>query len=361
MKILFYTHLTGDDTVGLSYSVPNRIAALEKIDDVLWINSTDAQLDNWKDVKCFHKLSEFGKRMNLDILPAEFKKPDVVIFEDFYYIDQVRFSYILVSHKIPYVIVPRSNLTYSAQHNKSGWKKRIFNFLIFRRYARNACCIQYLTHNELRTSSTRWNSRNIVVPNGFNIPSKTKDHFSSEGTNAVYIGRMSAYHKGLDLLVSACISLKNELRNSGFRLKLYGKDEDDFGRIKEMVLKAGIDDFVSFPGPVVGKEKEEALLNADLFVQVSRLEGMPMGVLEAFAYGLPVLISEGTNLTEEVMAYRAGWCCSNSEDSIKKAFMDAINNRQLYPEYGKNAQALAKNYNWDEIAKKFHEEISLVI
>ena len=37
------------------------------------------------------------------------------------------------------------------------------------------------------------------------------------------------------------------------------------------------------------EEKRQILLDTDVFIQTSRFEGMPMGILEALSYGLPCL------------------------------------------------------------------------
>ena len=55
---------------------------------------------------------------------------------------------------------------------------------------------------------------------------------------------------------------------------------------------------VVFYGPAFGEEKEALLRSADAFILPSFSEGLPMSVLEAWAYGLPVVMTPECNLPE---------------------------------------------------------------
>jgi poly(glycerol-phosphate) alpha-glucosyltransferase len=55
---------------------------------------------------------------------------------------------------------------------------------------------------------------------------------------------------------------------------------------------------VVFWGPAFGPEKEALLRSASAFVLTSFSEGLPMSVLEAWSYGLPVLMNPECNLQE---------------------------------------------------------------
>jgi glycosyltransferase involved in cell wall biosynthesis len=55
---------------------------------------------------------------------------------------------------------------------------------------------------------------------------------------------------------------------------------------------------VVFFGPAFGEDKEALLWSAEAFILPSFSEGLPMSVLEAWAYGLPVLMTPECNLPE---------------------------------------------------------------
>ena len=103
----------------------------------------------------------------------------------------------------------------------------------------------------------------------------------------------------------------------------------------------------------MGKEKEEVLLNTDIFIQTSRHEGMPLGILEALSYGIPCLATEGTNLGTIIENNNAGWYANNSIESIANKIEETIKDKQKLRKKGKNAIKLIKNdFSWSIISQK---------
>ena len=68
------------------------------------------------------------------------------------------------------------------------------------------------------------------------------------------------------------------------------------------LAKAPEEKVLKLCGPIAGADKKKVLKDADLFLHTSRSEGHPMGVLEALAYGIPCLLTPGTNMASEVAA-----------------------------------------------------------
>ena len=360
MRIVFISHLSPVASTGPNYSVPGRIGGQSLIDDVYWVNLTDVVREEWIEKPYFHNLSEIGE-LRLEIIEQRFPNIDIVVFEGFYNMSHVKFSKELRKRKIPYIIVPRSSLTKQALHNKSWLKKKIAHWLFFNSYCHHALAIQFLTKRELEDSGSHWCKTNLVIPNGFDIPKISKRVFFKKGIQAVFVGRIDAYQKGLDVLLKACYSVQDQLRANHFSLTLYGPEKvSDYERIKSEIASCKIGDIVKMGGEVLGKEKEKALLDADLFVLTSRFEGHPMGLLEALAYGLPVIVSPGSNMAEEVAGTDSGWVCETAPNSIKHCLLQVLRSREDFTKKGENARRLASKYDWRLIAKKFHDEIEKV-
>lgn len=355
MKILYISHLNGG---GPDWSVPASVKAQSLIDDVLWINMTDSYMEHWAQVGAYRNIREIGK-LTLSRLPEYFKNPDLVVFEGTYFIKNLLFSYILHKRNIPYIIVPRSSLTVQAQNNNKWLKKRILNFLAFRSFIRKALAIQYLTENEFKNSSTKWNKHYFIVPNGIVLPECSKLYFNKvDKISGLFIGRIDIYQKGLDLLVKACRRVQNELRADNIVIKLYGPSRDDEkSKLQDMLIQSNVDDIIELRDAISGKKKEEVILKSDFFIMTSRFEGHPMALIEALSYGLPCMVTQGTNMKKEICEYDAGWGCGNSIEEICSALLEVKRDKDILKEKSISARALAVKYDWNTLARAFHESI----
>ena len=355
MKILYVSKLEGHNWKGPSHSVPMQIKYQAEIDDVCWLNLCPSSNEEWKTHKYYHE-AEKGMKTGLADVPDGFSVPDLVVFEGVYEYPFAKIVYDVWTKKIPYVIVPRSALTKSAQ-KKRAIKKRLGNLAFFNRFIGKAAAIQYLTMDE-QEESAYWKTTSFVVPNGMEPKENIKTSFSEKGKLIfTYVGRLERYQKGLDILVEACVHFAAELRAAGAEIHLYGPDREGAVEVLNTeIQKCGVTDILFLHGAVFGEEKEKILLASDVFLMTSRFEGLPMGLIEALAYGLPAMVTEGTNLTDAIECADAGWTAGNSVEGVVSLLRRAIAERGKYQGKSANAHALSKQYNWESIAEKTHAE-----
>jgi glycosyltransferase involved in cell wall biosynthesis len=82
---------------------------------------------------------------------------------------------------------------------------------------------------------------------------------------------------------------------------------------------------VVFWGPAFGGEKEALLRSAEAFVLPSLSEGLPMSVLEGWAYGLPVVMTPECNLPEGFASGAALEIRNGGEENLKSGKRKAEN------------------------------------
>lgn len=87
-----------------------------------------------------------------------------------------------------------------------------------------------------------------------------------------------------------------------------GRESDEHA-LKELVKEKGIEANVVFPGWVRTERKDMVLRNADVFFLPSYNEGMPMSVLDAMGYGLPVVSTYVGGIPKIVRDGENGFCC----------------------------------------------------
>lgn len=360
MNILFISKLDGRSWAGPTYSVPNQVHAQSEYDNVLWYNlytrnHPEWVSSEWENLPYYCDLIDYPNA-KISELPPPFNKPDLIVVEQFYCYAKTSIPRQLKKGNIPYIIIPRGELTKAAQKRKS-LKKTIFNFLYYKKFAFNAASIQYLTKQEMEDSGDKWNDRALIVPNGVKLPEVTKEEFSTDSVNAVVIGRIEPYQKGLDLLIDACEGCKKRMIDAGMTIRIYGPDRvGRLAEMKKMLYEKKLEDIISFHDAVYDDDKIQVLLKTDVFIIPSRFEGHPTALIEALSYGIPALVTTGANMREEIEEYNAGWGADVTVESIQKAILKIIDESGEFQKRGKNARNLAKKYAWNGLAKVSHDK-----
>jgi poly(glycerol-phosphate) alpha-glucosyltransferase len=120
---------------------------------------------------------------------------------------------------------------------------------------------------------------------------------------------------------------------------------------------------VVFYGPAFGSEKEQLLRRADAFVLPSLSEGLPMSVLEAWAYGLPVVMTPECHLPEGFASQAAleirNGKMGDSKWSGLQQMLDMSDSDRI--EMGRRGRRLVEEkFTWPKVAaqmKALYEEI----
>lgn len=361
MNILYISKIDGRPWIGPTYSVPNQVAAQSQYDNVFWYNIVDSgedagkeNLKIWRELNYYHDLKDFPSQ-KINDLPSPFNNPDLIIMEQGYPFAKDKIRREVFKSEIPYIIVPRGELTTTAQKKKKI-KKIIGNILLdYHRFVKKAVAIQCLTEQEEIGTKNKWNNVKIILPNGTELHNVKHNYSDKKSLNGVFIGRIETYQKGLDILVDACEIVKKKLKASKCHIHLYGSDrENKLAPLLELIEQRDLSDIISFHGPVFGKEKAKVLSDADFFIITSRFEGHPMGLLEALAYGLPSLVTTGSNMRLEVETNKAGWGADNNAVSVASAFERLVADVDNYQKMSQNACKLAEMYSWEAIAQKSH-------
>jgi glycosyltransferase involved in cell wall biosynthesis len=131
-------------------------------------------------------------------------------------------------------------------------------------------------------------ARLTVIENAVESPSVETARCHVGPCRFLLLARMDAW-KGIDDLLDAGAALRAE--DCTFELVLAGPDgtAGDAGALAEKIHRRGLQSAVRYAGPVRGQEKTDLLRWADVYVQPSHHEGMPISLLEALAYGLPIV------------------------------------------------------------------------
>lgn len=216
---------------------------------------------------------------------------------------------------IPYVVDAHGSVPLYKRKNNI---KRLFDYLIGKRILKSASILIAETEvgvKEYLDLDQSLNMKKIVV---LSPPFDTDEYLSLPnkglfrkkwGLNnekiIMFLGRIH-HIKGNDFLIKGYAEfLKNTVYDT--KLVLIGPDDGHMEECKSIASSLKIEDKVLFTGFMGGAEKNSALVDADIVVQLSRQEQGAWAPFEAVLCGTPIIVTSHTGTAEDVRRIDAGY------------------------------------------------------
>jgi len=192
----------------------------------------------------------------------------------------------------------------------------------------------------------------IYIPNGVNLL-KAKRKSESKKLKFISVGRLEE-QKGLIYLIESVREIVKENKDIEILLVGEGAKKDE---LLEKIKEYKLDNYFNFIGSKTNEEVMKLYTESDIFILSSVWEGLPIALLEAMSFGLPVVTTNVGGISK---------ICSNNKNALiipakntsalKEAMTSLIKDKSLRKKLGENARkTVEKNYNWDKISKLTHK------
>lgn len=159
----------------------------------------------------------------------------------------------------------------------------------------------------------------VIVPNIVDAPVVLKNMNDDGKTHILYLG-MITKAKGIYDLLDVVNKYKTALEN---KIILHIGGNGETSTLQSIIKENGLSQIVKFEGWVSGEKKVELLNNADVFILPSYTEGLPISILEAMSYRLPVISTPVGGIPEVIKDGENGFLFTPGD---KDALYNAINN-----------------------------------
>ena len=179
---------------------------------------------------------------------------------------------------------------------------------------------------------------NVVVINNAVVIPDVPEKSVKDKRVLLFLGALIQRKGVMDLLKAA-----KSIRNDGidnFKLLIAGAGEEE-KKLKEYVKENNMSDIVNFIGWITKEQKPKLLENSDVLILPSYNEGLPIAILEAMSYGLPIISTAVGSIAEAV---------SGNGFLIKPGDVDALTDRlktiicrdELFIEQSRKSRQIAK-------------------
>lgn len=382
MKILhvahfFYPCLSAGGVVNASY----QIASKQREDNDVKVLSTDSCKERLKfpngrydvdvdgiKVDYFKNLSNRFKMATMLDTPlfSSFRiRKEIGNYEIVHIHEHRQTLAIIVSHfarknNIPYIVQAHGSVLPFFQ--KEGLKNlfdKVFGFRILH----NADCVFALTEVERKQYLEMGidEEKIEIVPLGINLEEyenlpdfgrfRSKFSIDDKDKLILFVGRIHEI-KGLDLLIDSFNDLIHLNEYERIKLAIVGPDDGYLNELEEKIKTYSLDEKVIITGPLYNEEKQEALVDCDLFVMPSKYESFTTSGLEAMACSKPLVLTKNNHIHDWVDG-NCGIACDDDKDSLRSAIEELLFDEDLSRTYGENGRELIDHkYNWNIINKQ---------
>lgn len=194
---------------------------------------------------------------------------------------------------------------------------------------------------------------NIIAPGTVASNLKPKPIFEADITRErpyiLFVGTLEPRKNLLRVLRAFQELIKKGLKSH--RLVIAGAQGWGKFQIGEYMVQLGIEDYVELTGRVDDERLFGLYQGADFLLMPSLYEGFGLPLVEAMAFGLPVISSNVSSMPEVVGD--AGLLVNPLDTkAIECAMSSLVQNQQLKQELGEKAILQAQNFSWDLAAYK---------
>ena len=263
--------------------------------------------------------------------------------------------------------------------SRSKWIKRAAALCYENRMLRSAASLQANTEKEA-ADFRAYGLRNPIclIPNGVALPEVSSSEPLRQRSGGprvlLFLGRLHPKKGLVNALRAWAEVMGEEVRGTGreaWQFVIAGWDQGGHGdELKALCRELGLDysdnpsgnsDSASpapviFNGPAFGKEKDALMRKAEAFILPSFSEGLPMAVLEAWAYAIPVLMTDHCNLPEGFTAgaaIRIGTEVPGIAGGLRELFQGSPGDLEAMGGAGRTL--VEEQFTWPKVAAQMKE------
>ena len=191
-------------------------------------------------------------------------------------------------------------------------------------------CVSYYDEKIGKRDKVLDSTSNVkVIHNGSTTPSEQSINYSVHMPLRLVMIARSSPQKDQETLINAVTKLPKD----SYKLTFVG-DGETLQTNKELVSKYGLNHNIKFAG--FKDDISDELINNDVYILSTHYEGLPISIIEAMSYGLPILATNvGGN--SEMLENNINGFLFTSKDELAEKLNYLINNPETVKKMGQES------------------------
>jgi glycosyltransferase involved in cell wall biosynthesis len=182
--------------------------------------------------------------------------------------------------------------------------------------------------------------RVLVLPNPAELPDRLPDRRHAHPVKFVFCGRLGK-RKGAFDCIQAFANLPPALRQ---RAELLMAGDGEIAQATQLAERLKVSEQVRMLGWISREQCDRLLEQADVFVLPTNNEGLPLALIEAMCYGLPVLTTPSSGIPDIVTSGKNGLLVTpGNVRQLSEAMQLLIENETFRLSLGKAARETAES------------------
>jgi glycosyltransferase involved in cell wall biosynthesis len=194
-----------------------------------------------------------------------------------------------------------------------------------------------------------------ILPNPVKMPDEKELESQRRKQNKIQLLFMGeiGQRKGIYDLVTAISMLPVEIRSKVI-LHICGNNE--LHKLTTYIRSKNVADECMVHGWIDGERKKSFLANADIYILPSYHEGLPVSILEAMAYELPVISTNVGGIPEVVLHNQNGFIISpGSVNELAQSIEKLVTDHELRIAFGQKSKSLVSKHDVQLVSDKLQQ------
>ena len=204
----------------------------------------------------------------------------------------------------------------------------------------------------------------VVIPMGrtdifSKVATASSGDPASGGGYLLTVG-MVVPHKNLEVLIEAVGTLRTQ--GHEWPLKVVGPTPDSryLAYLRQTVARRGVEDLVTFEGPVPYEQLPDLYHDAGCYVLPSLVENFPHTLVEAMSAGCPV-VSSSQIPTREICGPAAVECDASDHFNVAGKVSEVMTDKALRQRMSSRGMERAERFDWKDVAREYLEVFRVAV